>query len=102
MLAAGSYAQCMTAAKLPMSSARFVALALVFSATAYEDRRVEVYANDGDLRHPTPQRWNGRVIVTLGDTYTEVEESLADLCPSWLGERNTELIRAMQAATKNI
>lgn len=32
------------------------------------------------------ERWNGRIILTLSDRYTEIEELIAKLQPQWLGE----------------
>jgi hypothetical protein len=44
-------------------------------------------------------RWNGRVILTLGTEYTEMEEPLADLRPFWFGRENLKMTRLQQAAT---
>ncbi|KAI2463951.1 NAD(P)-binding protein [Annulohypoxylon bovei var. microspora] len=87
---------------LPTSEASFVGRALVYAATAKQDRRVEVYGKESsdDLWLGGDQeRWNGRVILTLGDTYTELESSIADLRPYWFGQENLRLTRAQQAAT---
>lgn len=92
---------------LPVSDARFVGLALVYSAVATQDRTVQAYGKDKDRDHEVVhetggsarQRWNGRVILTLGDTYTEVEEITADLRPFWFGRDNARLTRLQQAAT---
>ena len=62
----------------PVSSAHTVALALVYSATAKEPRRVEAYGKDNDMENEKERRWNGRVILTLGDKYTELEEPYAN------------------------
>lgn len=83
----------------PISSAHTVAKALVYSATATELRRVEDYGADKPDEREGERRWNGRVIVVLGDTYTEVEEPYADLPSVWLGEENAKLFRSQQAAT---
>lgn len=92
---------------LPTSEAGFVGRALVYAATARQDRRVEAYGKekDGD-KWPTvegdrlqKERWNGRVILTLGETYTELEEPIADLRPFWFGRENLQRTRAQQAAT---
>lgn len=87
----------MIAAGLPVSSAYFVGLAVVFSAVAMQSRQVEAYGKDDriDIRG----KWNGRTILTLGDTYTELEEPLASLRLQWFGKENTELTRAQQIAT---
>jgi len=50
-------------------------------------------------RREGERRWNGRVIVVLGDKYTEVEELYANSRSIWLGEQNAELFRSQQAAT---
>ena len=87
---------------LPTSEASFVGCALVYSATAKQSRRVEVYGKevDGDMSSGGGQeRWNGRVILTLGDTCTELEGSIADLRPFWFGQENLRLTRSQQAAT---
>lgn len=85
------------AAGLPVSSAYFVGLAVVYSAVAKQDRQVEAYGKDKGV--DTPGRWNGRTILTLGDGYTELEEPIASLRPQWFGKQNTELTRAQQIAT---
>ncbi len=86
------------AAGLPISSAHFVGLALAYSAVARQSRKVESYGKDEDAL-AQEGRWNGRVILTLGDTYTELEEGIADLRPRWFGEKNAELTRLQQVAT---
>ncbi|KAL9591681.1 MAG: hypothetical protein Q9179_007476 [Wetmoreana sp. 5 TL-2023] len=83
----------------PVSDAHTVARALVFAATAKEPRRVEDYGKDKAEDREEERRWNGRVIITLGDQYTEVEEKYADLRSIWLGEENARLFRSQQAAT---
>lgn len=83
----------------PISTAHTAAKALVYSATATEPRRVEDYGKDKIEEKEGERRWNGRVIVVLGDTYTEVEEPYANLRSSWLGEENAKLFRSQQAAT---
>lgn len=87
------------AAGLPVSSAHFVGVALVWSALGTETRRVEVYGKEDDAQMYKSGRWNGRVILTLGDTYTELEEPVADLRAQWFGKRNMELTRLQQSAT---
>jgi NAD(P)-dependent dehydrogenase (short-subunit alcohol dehydrogenase family) len=78
---------------LPVSSARMVGAALVHSAVAKEARKVDVYGKEPLENVKLPGRWNGRVILTLGDTYTELEEKLADLRPQWFGEENAVMTR---------
>ncbi|KAF2492609.1 NAD(P)-binding protein, partial [Lophium mytilinum] len=87
------------AAGLPTSTARHVGLALVYSAVAREARKVEVYGKEPSSHITREGPWNGRVIFTLGDSYTELEEPLADLRPQWMGEENTRLTRMQQFAT---
>lgn len=84
---------------LPVSDAHFVGLALVHSATATQNRMVEPYGKEQETDRFKPNRWNGRVILTLGDVYTELEEPLADLRPFWFGQENTRFTRLQQAAT---
>lgn len=84
---------------LPVSNADFVGLALVYSATAHQERRVEVYGKETENDLWIEERWNGRVIVTLGDTYTEVEGPISDLRPYWLGQENLQMTRLQQAST---
>ena len=86
-------------AGLPTSSAEFVARALVYSAVAMESRQVELYGKEYNLGGQGRARWNGRVILTLGDKYTELEEQLADLRTAWFGEENMKLTRLQQAVT---
>lgn len=85
------------AAGLPVSTAHFVGLAVVYSAVAQQTHAVEPYGKDSD--ETRAGRWNGRTILTLGDTYTELEEPIAKLRPVWFGEQNTILTRKQQAAT---
>ncbi|KAK0516959.1 hypothetical protein JMJ35_000114 [Cladonia borealis] len=86
------------AAGLPVSSADFVGLAVVYSAVGKQPRRVEPYGKDTD-ESDGPGRWHGRGILTLGETYTEVEGPVADLRPQWFGQKNTELTRLQQTMT---
>lgn len=87
------------AAGLPVSSAHFVGLALVYSATAMEARRVQAYGKEMEEDNAREGRWNGRVILTLRDMYTELEEKTADLRGIWLGEENLRLTRLQQLLT---
>ena len=84
---------------LPVSNADFVGLALVHSATARQDTRVQVYGKEKEAEKWTQERWNGRVVLTLGDQYTELEEPIADLRPFWFGAENLRLTRLQQAVT---
>ena len=87
------------AAGLPVSSADFVGLAVVYSATATQQQTVELYGKDSVDLAKKPCRWNGRTILTLGDRYTELEGPIASLRAKWFGLENTELTRLQQAAT---
>ena len=87
------------AAGLPVSSAAFVGRAVAWSAVARQERMVEAYGRDTDEEVERPGRWNGRVVITLGDRYTEVEEPIARLRENWFGAENTRLTRLQQAAT---
>ncbi|KAK4213069.1 short chain dehydrogenase reductase [Rhypophila decipiens] len=46
----------------------------------------------------TALRWNGRGIVTIGDTYVEVEGPLRETRQTWFGEKSEELTRMQQGA----
>ena len=86
-----------------------VGLAIAYSATARQSCRVEDYGRDADRPQDSSRgddesaagegRWNGRVILTLGEEYTELEEGLARLKPVWFGEENTRLTALQQRAT---
>lgn len=97
------YASPILAQGLPVSSARFVGLALVYSATAMQKRKVQVYGRESEgcdlFSQQGEERWNGRVLLTIGDQCTEIEEPLADLRRFWLGEDNLRLTRLQQAST---
>ncbi|KAI1098799.1 short chain dehydrogenase reductase [Jackrogersella minutella] len=84
---------------LPVSDAHFVGRALVYSAVATQHRRVQMYGKDKDDAMWKSDRWNGRVILTLGTSYTELEEPTADLRPFWFGRENVSKTREQQAAT---
>lgn len=85
------------AAGLPVSSARFVGLAVVYSAVASQNERVEDYGKD--QAGTGAGKWNGRTILTLGEDYTELEEGLSSLKKQWFGEKNERLTRLQQMAT---
>lgn len=87
------------AAGLPVSSARFVGLALVYSAVAKQDGLVELYGKDGKELLNEESRWNGRTILTLGDQYTELEGPISALRPQWFGTTNLDLTSLQQIAT---
>ncbi|KAF6809468.1 short chain dehydrogenase reductase family [Colletotrichum plurivorum] len=84
---------------LPVSSADFVGLALVYSAVAKQSRVVQGYGKDRKEDLWKEGRWNGRIILTLGESYTELEEPIADLSPFWMGRENHRLTHMQQAAT---
>ncbi|KAL8724091.1 MAG: hypothetical protein Q9181_006988, partial [Wetmoreana brouardii] len=87
------------AAGLPVSTSEHVGLAVAYSAVATEDRKVEPYGKDNDEIMTRKGRWNGRTILCLGDSYTELEQPIADLRGQWFGEKNMKLTRMQQAAT---
>ncbi|MCJ1462133.1 hypothetical protein MMC07_000733 [Pseudocyphellaria aurata] len=82
----------------PICSPHFVALALVYSAVAEESRRVEAYGKDNDADNIRKARWNGRVIMALGDQYTELEEPFSESRVTWIGQENLTSLRTLQAA----
>lgn len=84
---------------IAVSSADFVGLALVYSAVAHETRMVEVHGRVPVSKLQTPGRWNGRMIVALGDKYREVEEILADTREIWYGKQFCKWTIMQQEAT---
>ncbi len=80
-----------------ISSADFVGLALVYSAVARQACRVEPYGKETEKDILEEGRWNGRVILTLGDTYTEVEEAFSETRPLWIRSEILDSIRHQQA-----
>ncbi|KAL8970449.1 MAG: hypothetical protein Q9197_003799 [Variospora fuerteventurae] len=87
------------AAGLPVSTSEHVGLAVAYSAVATEERKVEPYGKDSDDTVKQRGRWNGRTILCLGDSYTELEQPVADLRGQWFGDKNMKLTRMQQAAT---
>lgn len=96
-----SYAVPMLRAGIVICSADDVAKALVFSATAQETRRVEIYGKEDQSELAKPGRWNGRVILQLGESFLEIEEGLCDLrdSGSWIGPEYLKSIKQSQALT---
>ena len=86
-------------AGLPLSAPETVGLALIYSATAQEIRPVEKYGKDQDIGSSYKGRWNGRVILTLGDQFLELEGPRTDFHATWLGAEASRLMKAQQAAT---
>jgi len=86
------------AAGLPVSSAEHVAQAILHCVVGVQERRVEDYGKD-NADTDGPSRWNGRTILTLGDTWTEIEEPLVTCRPQWLGVENERLTREQQSMT---
>lgn len=93
------YASPIMAAGAPVSSAHHAALAVAYSATATQEHVVERYGKDSDEWVNRKGRWNGRVILTLGDTWTEMEEPIARLRPEWMGEYPTKMTAFQQCLT---
>lgn len=87
------------AAGAPVSKAHHVGLAVAFSAVATQQRQVEGYGRDSKAKIESPGRWNGRVILTLGDRWTEIEEPIAELRNQWLGKWNAEMTAFQQMLT---
>jgi hypothetical protein len=83
----------------PVSTAHHVGLAVVYSAIASQSRQVESYGCDTFDEVNRPGRWNGRVILTLGDKWTELEEPIASLRESWFGAENSRLTVFQQILT---
>ncbi|KAH7028654.1 putative short chain dehydrogenase/ reductase [Macrophomina phaseolina] len=83
----------------PVSTAHHVGLAVAYSATARQVRQVERYGRESETQAREAGRWNGRVILTLGNRWTELEESVAELRPQWMGEWNAEMTAFQQALT---
>lgn len=96
-----SYAVPMLQAGVVVCTAEDVAKALLYSATAQETRRVEVYGKEAQSELAKPGRWNGRVILQLGDRYLELEEGLSDFrdSGSWIGPEHLKSIKKSQALT---
>ena len=84
-----------------MSSTQTVALAMVWQCTADQTERVDDYGKDTPgPGAPGPQgRWNGRVILTMGFTFMELEEMISRTKSGWFGRRTAELTRRQQSAT---
>ncbi|RWA07617.1 hypothetical protein EKO27_g7485 [Xylaria grammica] len=85
--------------EIAVSDARYAGRALVYSAIATQDREVQAYGKDKDANLFTGGRWNGRVIMVIGETYTEVEESVANLRPYAIGRENADMARRQQAVS---
>ena len=86
-------------AGLPVSTAQFVALAIVYSTVASESCKVQCYGKDSNEWRGESGRWNGRTILTLGDRYTELEEKLSGCQFEWFGCDNLRDTRMQQAVT---
>ncbi|KAJ2998233.1 hypothetical protein NUW58_g386 [Xylaria curta] len=90
------------AAGSPVSTSEHVGLAVAFSAVGMEDKQVDRYGKDPEaVKKHWPGRWNGRVILTLGDTWTEIEGPMADKRPEWLGEYQYTSTQNQQILTDN-
>jgi hypothetical protein len=89
----------MKAAGAPISSAFHVGLAIAYSATARQERPVEIYGRDSPEKAGLPGRWHGRVILTLGEHWIEVEEPIARVRPQCLGQYNFDMTAFQQKLT---
>ena len=75
---------------ISVSTAKHVGLAIVYSATAMQKKRVEDYGKDKPAEEGYEARWNGKIIHTIGDEFWEVEEGLVETRGRWWGEVNEE------------
>ncbi|KAI1873503.1 hypothetical protein JX265_005125 [Neoarthrinium moseri] len=87
------------AANLPVSTAHFVGLAVVYSAVATESKKVQSYGRDTLEWERATGRWNGRTILTHGDVYAELEGPLSDTRHIWFGDDNVRQTRLQQSMT---
>lgn len=85
---------------LPVSEAEVVGWAVYYSATAKQKQRVELYGTDQEDAS-LEEKWNGRNILTLGNTWTETEGPLSSCKDVWWGSENTRLTRIQQTLTDN-
>jgi hypothetical protein len=85
-------------AGLPVSSAEHVALAILHSATGTHEDMVECYGKDKQ-EDKMSGRWHGRTVLTLGDTWTEIEGPLVQCREQWFGAENERLTKEQQAMT---
>lgn len=82
-----------------INTAESTGLALVYSAVASQKRRVEVHGRESAEKLKVPGRWNGRIILALGDRYRETEEVLADTREIWFGKQFCKWTIMQQVAT---
>ncbi|KAK7730364.1 hypothetical protein SLS53_009064 [Cytospora paraplurivora] len=82
-----------------INTAESTGLALVYSAVASQKRRVEVHGRESVEKLKVPGRWNGRIILALGDRYREIEEVLADTREIWFGKQFCKWTIMQQVAT---
>ena len=71
--------------------------ALVYSAVASQQERVDDYGKD--VAGSGAGKWNGRTILTLGEDYTDLEEGISKTKEQWFGVKNVDLTRMQQTAT---
>ena len=83
----------------PVSTSEHVALAIIYSLTAQQDHQVEGYGRDSAATVNARGEWNGRVILTLGKMWTEVEEPIARLRNEWMGTYNADQTAFQQRLT---
>jgi len=82
-----------------VSTAHHVGLAVAYSAVASQTHQVEGWGRDTPEQIKAAGRWNGRVILTLGDKWTELEEPIADLKKFWFSVENERLTAFQQTLT---
>lgn len=76
----------LVATRLPIASpAEPPTLALIYSATAVQDRHVEAYGKEKKADMYKKEGWNGHVIYLLSDEFTEIEEPTVGLPPYGTG-----------------
>ncbi|KAM4067578.1 cytochrome p450 [Hirsutella rhossiliensis] len=76
-----------------------LAAPIIQAGSPVSKRQVEAYGKDDPNEVRSLGRWNGRVILTLGDCWTELEEPIAALRLQWFGEYNTEKTAFQQVLT---
>jgi hypothetical protein len=82
-----------------VSNAHHVGLAVAYSAVACQSNQVEDWGRQTPEQIKIPGRLNGRVILTLGDKWTELEEPITDLKKFWFGRENERLTAFQQTLT---
>lgn len=87
---------------VPVSDPIVVARALIHSAVARQPRRVSTLAGEDKDALMTESRWNGRVIMVMGDKYRELEQLLADARHVWFGKKFSSWLMSQRQMTESI